>query len=67
MKVRVYTCRSFDVSLGEWVISKQRYTLEQIASFARSEPVLDDWIEVDRPDDFEIRRSMTGSIGKGRL
>lgn len=64
--VRVYACRQFDVVTKKWTRSRFRYSLEQIASFPRAEPIMDDWADVALPDADDIDRNLTGSLMRGR-
>lgn len=64
--VRVYACRQFDVITQKWTRSRYRYSLEDIASFPRAEPILDDWEDVTRPDADDVDRNSTGSLMRGR-
>lgn len=63
--VRVYACRQFDVTTQKWSTGRYKYTLEEIASFPRAEPILDEWEDVERPDDDDLRQNSTGGLMRG--
>ncbi|KON79424.1 hypothetical protein PA01_12885 [Azoarcus sp. PA01] len=63
--IRVYACRQFDVTMQKWSTSRYKYTLDEIASFPHAEPVMDDWEDVDRPDDDDLRQNSTGGLMRG--
>lgn len=62
MKARVYRRRNWGNILKRWQVGTHRYTLETIASFARSEPILDGGENVELPDQEQVDANCTSRI-----
>lgn len=62
-KVTVYLCESWDEHLGKWKPSRHYYTLEQIAGFANSRPIMESAREEERAEPHKHIGASTGFPG----
>lgn len=63
MKVTEYRCESWDDHRKQWRPSRFYYTLDEIAGFANSRPIMDSAREGERADPYEHIGHSTGFPG----
>lgn len=66
MKVTEYLCESYDEHTRQWVKSKHYYTLDEIAGFANSRPLMETAREGERAGQSEWAVPSTGFPGPGK-